>query len=451
MVADGMGSGIVACANHFSHLTRHRELSWLTLIRRDGTQSALMDVRSQNSLVTDSSASSSAWGCGVRIPNGKVNQSSTGTRLVTLYELLGAAGWKRGLVTTTEITHATPAGFAACTKSRNDADDIAAQYLERRVEVLLGGGRKYFEKESRKDKRDLKAEFRRAGYALLEKPSDLGSAPQRQPLLGLFCGGHLPYVVDIEGGLTKVEAVPTLAAMTRAALKHLGTEERFILQVEGGRVDQGCHNNDAAAAIREMIAFDEAIDVVLEFQKDHPDTLVLITTDHATGNPGLNGMGDDYGKSNQLFRNLLSIRQSVPEIAKRVLLAETPADYVKSLFEATGYTISTRRRELLEPYLKKKGYALYETMASDVAAVGQVLANHTGIGFTSTAHTSDFVPVLTRGPGADAFRGFIRNTEVFERYLTFAGVNHRNRQEALIVGGDSEEELRERVEDYGWA
>jgi len=178
LVADGMGSGIIACANHFSHLTRHRELTWLGLVRRPGTVYAMMDVRSQDSLVTDSSASASAWGSGVRIPNGKVNQSSTGGRLVTLYELMGAAGWQRGLVTTTEVTHATPAGFAACVKSRNDGEDIALQYHERGIEVILGGGRKHFDGKARKDKRDLKAEFARKGYAVLGTPSDVASAPK---------------------------------------------------------------------------------------------------------------------------------------------------------------------------------------------------------------------------------------------------------------------------------
>ena len=96
-----------------------------------------MDLSSQNSLVTDSSAASSAWGCGARIPNGKVNRTSRGERLVPLYEVLAEAGWKRGLVTTTEITHATPAGFAASTGSRGEAEEIAIQYLERRVDVLL--------------------------------------------------------------------------------------------------------------------------------------------------------------------------------------------------------------------------------------------------------------------------------------------------------------------------
>jgi alkaline phosphatase len=231
----------------------------------------------------------------------------------------------------------------------------------------------------------------------------------------------------------------------------LAGSERFVLQVEGGRVDMGCHNDDAAAAIREMVAFDEAIDVCLEFREEHPDTLVVITTDHATGNPGLNGMGDNYQKSNAHFRNLLSVRQSVPEIAKRLLLAESPKDYERRLFESTGYVMSARRRELLEPYLKKKGYALYDAMASDVAALGQVLANHTGIGFTSTSHTSDFVPLLAMGPGAESFRGFLANTEVFERYVGFAGVDFRNRQEPLVAGYETDPGSLEQVLEYGWA
>ena len=451
LVADGMGSGIVACANHFSHLTRHRELTWLSLIRQDGTNYGMMDVRSQNSLVTDSSASSSAWGSGVRIPNGKVNQSSTGSKLVPLYELLASVGWKRALVTTTEITHATPAGFAACVKDRNNGDEIAAQYLDRRVDLLLGGGRKFFESTSRKDKRDLKADFRRAGYAVLEKASDLASAPRDQRWLGIFSASHIPYVVDVQGGLSKVEAAPDLAEMTKAALRRLAGEERFVLQVEGGRVDHGAHNNDAAAAIREMIGFDEALDVCLAFQREHPDTLLIITTDHATGNPGLNGMGEDYGKSNQLFRNLLSVRQSIPEITKRLLLTENQEGFAKAMFESTGYLISSRRQELLDPFLKKKGYSLFEVMSSDVAAMGQVLANHTGVGFTSTAHTSDLVPILSRGPGAEAFRGLINNTDVFERYVDFAGVRFRNRQEPLIAEGTQAPGAIERVSEYALA
>ncbi len=433
MVADGMSSGILASASQYSEYSRGRRMTWLDLVDRSTTHQAMMNVRSQNSIVTDSSASASAWGSGVRIPNGKVNQTSTGGKLVTLYELLGEAGWKRGLVTTTEITHATPSGFIACVNSRGSGEDIATQLYERRVEVALGGARNHFRADRRKDKRDLLADFSRIGYAVLQQPADLESAPLDRPWLGVFADGHLPYVVDQLGGLTKPAPTPPLAAMTRAALKRLGHEERFVLQVEGGRVDHGCHSNDAAAAIHELIAFDEAIDVCLAFQQEHPDTFILITTDHATANPGLNGMGDGYTKSNASLRNVKKIRQSAGEIINRLKAAGNRDQAIAKLKESTGYTASTRRMDVLDTFVKKKGYALFDGYNSETGALGQVLANHTGIGFTSGNHTSDYVPVLAVGPGSDRFTGFLQNTEVFGHYLDFAGVRFRNAQEPLIA------------------
>jgi len=434
MVADGMSSGILACANQFSEHDRGRPLTWFRLIDQPSTRQAVMNVRSQNSIVTDSSASSCAWGSGVRIPNGKVNQTSKGEKLVTLYELLGQAGWKRGLVTTTEITHATPAGFIACINARASGEDIATQYLERRIDLALGGASNHFRADKRKDKRDLLGDFRRLEYAVMRTPSDLASAPRDQRWLGVFAEGHIPYVVDQKGGLTKVAPVPSLAAMTRAALRRFAQEERFVLQVEGGRVDHGCHNNDAAAAIHELIAFDQAIEVCLEFQQEYPDTFLLITTDHATANPGLNGIGETYEKTNATFHNLKKVRQSTGEILNRLRTAENRIQLAARLQESTGYAASNRRLETLEPFLKKKGYALFEAFNSDTCALGQVLANHIGIAFTSGNHTSDYVPVLALGPGSDRIEGFIQNTELFGHYLDFGGLSFRNPQEPLVAG-----------------
>ena len=162
LVADGMSMGTLTCADYLSQLTRQRGLTWMKLAQSPAAHIAWMNMRSLNSIVTDSSAASSSWGGGSRIVNGAVNVLPDGRHLRTLYSLFGEAGWKRGLVTTTEITHATPAGFASNQDSRGDAEGIAAQYLERRIDVLLGGGRKFFEAKDRKDKRDLKGEFRAA-------------------------------------------------------------------------------------------------------------------------------------------------------------------------------------------------------------------------------------------------------------------------------------------------
>ena len=433
LVGDGMGLGILSCANHHAVHALGRPLTWFRLMDRPDLVASMMDVRSQDSLVTDSSASSSAWGSGVRIPNGRVNQLGDGTRLVTLYELLGSTGWTRALVTTTEITHATPAGFAACTKSRSEGELIATQYLERSIDLLLGGGRNHFAPGNRKDKRDLLGDFRNAGYAVLEKPADLASAPGDRPWLGVFAGGHLPYVVDQIGGLTRPDPTPSLAELTRAALGRLAGSERFVLQVEGGRVDHGCHANDAAAAIHELLSFDAAIDVCLEFQREHPDTLLVMTTDHATGGATLNGMGDGYRKSNELLHHLPEVRQSSGEILKRLVLAENDDQRRKILKEATGYTASNRRLGLLDPFLKKRGQPLFDGLNSDSAALGQLLGNHLGISFTSGNHTSDHIPLMAIGPGAERFRGFLPNTRIFDNYLDIAGIRFRNPSQPIVA------------------
>jgi hypothetical protein len=144
-------------------------------------------------------------------------------------------------------------------------------------------------------------------------------------------------------------------------------------------------------------------------------------------------MGGNYGDSTKLFRNVARMRQSLGEIKSRLLLAEKPQDRLAIFKESTGYTPSARRMEHLLPFLQKKGYALFDGLNSDTGALGQVLANHLGISFTSTAHTSDHVPVLAVGPGADQFRGFIENTQVFDHYVEFAGIRFRNPQEKLVA------------------
>ncbi len=442
LVADGMSSGTLSCSDHFSHMLRGRGLTWMQLYNHPGAVAATMNVRSLNSLVTDSSASACAWGSGSRIVNGTVNVLPDGRVLKTLYELFGETGWKRALVTTTEITHATPAGFAASGLNREAAEAIAVQYLERKIEVLLGGGRKFFDPKQRKDKRDLRADFPAQGYAVMETAAELKAAPTDKPWLGVFAASHLPFTLDQASDEKLKATVPTLATMTRRALDKLENESHFIMQVEGGRVDHACHTCDAAAAFHDQIAFDEALDVCVEFQKKHPDTLLVITTDHGNGNPGLNGTGMAYGLSSPLFANLKTVKRSFSEILKRFGAGENPADFTafkspeeikEIVLEATGYEMSMGQANFFRPFIEKKGQCLYGTMNSVVAQLGQLMGNHVGIGWTSNAHTSDYVPLLALGPGAERFRGFIQNTDVFKHYLALANIDFKNPEVPLIA------------------
>jgi len=431
---------------------RGRGLVWAELFNQPGVVNALMNMRSLDSQVTDSSAASSSWGSGSRIANGGVNQLPDGRNLKTLYEVLGSAGWKRGLVTTTEITHATPAGFAASVAKRGMGEKIAEQYLERGVDVLLGGGRKHFDPSMRKDKKDLYADYRAKGYSVLQTKSDLEKAPLDKPWVGTFSTSHLPYTVDYINDEDLQKKVPTLVEMTDRALKKLGRSQQFILQVEGGRVDHACHSCDAIGAFRDQIAFDEAVERCLEYQKQNPETLIIITTDHGNGNPGLNGSGPGYSGSPILFAHLKDATASFSVMLDRMGKTPTTDQIRKVIVEATGYKVPVSKVEELARYFEKKGDPLYGLLNSVVAQLGQLMGNHWGIGWTANMHTADYVPLTAIGPGAEKFAGFIQNTDVFHHYLALAGIDFKNPSMPLMVensgAGTLSSDSLESIEEY---
>lgn len=512
IVSDGMSVGTLTCADLFSQLTRERQLTWTQLFRNPAARTALMNTRSLNSMVTDSSAASSAWGSGSRVVNGVVNILPDGKLLTPLYALFADAGWKTGLVTTAEITHATPAGFATALKSRGNSDAIAAQYFERKVDVLLGGGSPFFDQKRRKDKRDLRADFTAAGYTVVRDKATLAAAPLDTRLLGTFADGHLPYTLDHLASQKLRDSVPTLAELTRAALARLERSEKFILQVEGARIDHAAHNSDAAAAIHDQLALDEAIDVCLEFQRKHPDTLLVITTDHANSNLGLNGMGGGYRSSSQRFATIAEVKMSFPEILKRLekvgekikvpavpndpedkldvpdpmakidpegksedekekadkladektkftaavqmasALRVEPKAIIDVLAGATGYKISPRRAALFAQVLAGEAQQLNDQMNPVVTQLGQLLGNRIGVGWTGNSHTADYVQLVALGPGSEHFAGFVENTDIFTHYTAFAGIDFKNPTAPRIAATGPEAHDAERPARYAaWA
>lgn len=433
LVADGMCWSTFTMGDSFSHLKRKRGLRWLELFHQEGATVTTMDMRSLNSLVTDSAAASSSWGSGSRVVNGALNVLPDGRELVPLCSLFKDAGWKRGLVTTTEITHATPAGFAATISSRGNAQTIARQYLDRRMDLLLGGGHKFFDAARRGDKQDLYAAYREAGYTVVRNAGELAAAPLEARWLGTFASGHLPYTIDRDHDPSLHKKVPALADMTRRALERLGGEEHFLLQVEGGRVDHACHACDIATAVHDLLAFDEALEVCLDYQRRVPETLIVLTTDHGTGGPSLNGVGSGYGQSSPLFANLLNARRSFERMLPS-LPKEPTADALGALIEdGTGFEVPDPKLSGLLAFLDKKWRPLFDGMNGTEMQFGQLLGNYYGVTWTSGAHTSDYVPLLACGPGATRFRGFQRNTDVFRHYTDLAGIDYRNPELPLLA------------------
>jgi len=464
MVADGMSLATLTCANQLSLFLRGRGLSWLDLTHRPGTSNGLMDVRSLNSLVTDSAASSSAWGSGSRVVNGSLNMLPDGRSLRTLNQLFGEAGWKRGLVTTCEITHATPAGFTVSLQDRNLAEEIACQYFDLRMELLLGGGSRFFDPAHRKDARDLGKDFQTAGYEVFATRTALAAARVERPWLGTFAESHLPFSLDQQQDKNLRADIPALAEMTRAALRKFEREEHFLLQIEGGRVDHAAHLNDAASALHDLIAFDEALEVCREFQSRHPDTLLVVTTDHGTGGPSLNGAGPSYNETNPLLHNIAKVKHSHAEIIRQIqnrmnfdgeaykqgenaaISAGSPEHIIEIIGAATGFKASRRHAERLARFFANQGDALYDLMNNGTAQLGQLLGNYVGVGWTSINHTSDHVPIAACGPGARHFHGFLENVDVFRAYTRLAGIDYENPQMPLMAsGGPSAASVEEAV------
>jgi alkaline phosphatase len=395
----------------------------------------LMDMASLSSLVTDSAAAASSWGCGHRINNGGVNWGPNNEQYKPVLEIFRDAGRATGLVTTTRITHATPAGFSANVPSRNMENEIAVQYLEREFDLLMGGGRRHFTEERRPDKRNLLQEFEQKGYKVALSKSEMEGATGENAtgkLLGLFYDSHLPYTVDHQSLPELQNSVPTLAEMTSVALQRLSDsgKDGFILQIEGGRVDHAAHGNDAAGLIYDQIAFDDAIKVVMDFTENRDDTLVILTTDHANANPGLVGLGSSYSQSNDMLKTIFEARHSMEwmfeemdyswsdgvltglkvkqildliEYTTRIQLANEEALMIKRAFEGT----------LEVPFRNRQGPG---------AVIGSVLANYNGVNFLSTNHTSDFVELAAWGPGSEGLPGITRNTDLFDLMVTMAGV-----------------------------
>jgi alkaline phosphatase len=429
MVSDGMSMGVPSMAEPFSLMARGKGTRWFQLLQDPEAVVGLFETRSLDSLVTDSSAASSAWGSGSRVFNGAVNVLPDGTKLTPIAHLMKRAGKRVGLVTTTTITHATPAGFAAMHPSRDDEQTIATQYLDV-VDVMLGGGRRFFDAAQRADKRDLIAEYRQKGYTFWEKREQVTGRDRPEKVLGLFWAGHVPFTIDHKSDLQVWAQVPTLAEMSRAALEILSRSPKgFLLQIEGGRVDHAAHANDPAAILWDQLAFDDAVAVAVDFVRRHPDTLLIVTSDHGNSNPGLNGMGEEYRDSTKCLERVTQAKGSYVAIQELLKKAGTPTpDKVRdAVHEVTGVEISRDEAEVIANVAAgKPAPTLNRAHANLTGVMGEVLSNYFGIAWIGTQHTSDWTLVTALGPGKEMFAGIQPHKEAFHRMLRLSGISFRN-------------------------
>ena len=441
-VYDGFSWEDYAIAQAYARRRQGRVLALERLLAR--YPNGQINTYSLTSYVTESSAAGNAFSCGVKTVNGGLAIHADGTPLKPFFAAAKEAGKAVGLVTTTTITHATPASFVVSNPDRNAEERIAEQYLAFGAEVYLGGGDRFFNPASRGDKKDLYAAFAQAGYGVVRTPEELARS-NASKLLGIFSPSHVPYEIDrrFQGA-----RVPSLKEMVQAALPRLAAHRKgFVLQVEAGRIDHSNHLNDAAATLWDTLAADETLELLTAFVDRNPDTLLLLVSDHATGMGALYGAGRSYLESS-VGLDLLERERASFEHMLRALGNNPDANQVKEAFQSMkGVTLEDAEAQMVVEAITKRVYrpdgVRYGIQPSNTLAWAMVQKNpnrpdRPNIGFSSGQHTASPVMLALYGHSLRFLNlGLLDNTHVFRLMGESLGIRYQNpvmsEEEALEI------------------
>ncbi|WP_279502461.1 alkaline phosphatase [Aeromonas veronii] len=424
-IGDGMGPTVLTATRLFK-VGEEGNLEMMKLPR-----SARIKTFSNDAQTTDSAPSMAAYTTGVKMNNEVIAMSSdtkavapgkdvngnktvnncssdNGKPVPTILELAKAAGKSVGAVTTTELTHATPAATYAHICHRDAAYDIAAQAvpggagynsaLKDGVDVLMGGGANHWtpysasNKSGRNDNRDLTAEMKAQGYSYVTTQSELAKVTSGK-VLGLFSSkSHLDYELDrVAKGAANTQ--PSLSAMTAKAIDLLSKNSQgYFLMIEGGRIDHALHGTNAKRSLTDAVALDEAVKMALG-KVDLNNTLIVVTADHdhtmtingysAKGNPVLDLVKNGDGS--------------------------TQNDVDGKPFTTLVFGNGPNRPDV-RPVLTSD-----QVMANDYL-------QETGVKLTSETHGGGDVMLFADGAGSNRFKGTLDNTKVFGKLREALGL-----------------------------
>ncbi|MFN3596514.1 MAG: alkaline phosphatase [Rubricoccaceae bacterium] len=374
-------------------------------------------TQSSDSFVTDSAAAGTALASGVRSYNGAIGMDDARRPVASLLEAARARSMKTGLVTTTRMTHATPAVFAAHVTSRAMEEEIALQMLATAPDVMLGGGIEFFlptPEGRRRDGRDLLAEARAAGYEVITRGPELATA-RGERLLGLFSVNHLAYEVDRPN-----TDQPSLAEMTRKALALLhGTSEGFFVMVEGGRIDHAGHGNDAVGHLSDTLAYDAAVAEALAFAEADGETLVVSVADHECGGLSIGRDGRYAFRPEVLLEARASAEGLMADLARRTGGARANLAAVEATILANAPIEALEDEDRARLVTALQSTSQYEPGQSMAA----VISRHAVAGWTTGGHTGEDVTIHAAGPGSDQFTGHLENFEVPRRIAAHLGLD----------------------------
>lgn len=390
--------------------------------------SALVKTYNINAQTPDSAPTAGSMNTGVKqrfnlinLQNGaRHDDCSTvkGNELTLMSEIVSDMGKSVGVVATARITHATPAAVYAKTANRNWEDsvpegctaqkDIAAQLIDAMeagtVDFVAGGGSRYFFPKGQKV--DGVEGHRKDTTNLLDKATNMGvqfagsEAAWKSlkldgsPVLALFGKSHMQYEADRAGS-----GEPSLAEMTEAAIKSLSTNKKgFYLEIEGGRVDHANHAGNLARAVRDGVAFANAVAKADEMTNDE-DTLIIVTADHehAIAFNGYCGRGSD------ITGLCYEVSKTDVKHSDKLAMAKDGKPYT-----VVGYLNGAGSVLREDQNYSGARPELTQDEATDIDYTQQAL-----IPMSSETHSGEDVMVYAKGPWAHLFDSTIEQNVIF--------------------------------------
>jgi alkaline phosphatase len=431
-LGDGMGLTTMTAARIYA-VGEEGDLTMDTL-----PETAFVKTFSNDAQVTDSAPSMAAYMTGVKMNNEVISMSAdtiakdpgvdaNGNKIVnacgtnngksvpTLLEAAKAAGLSAGVVTTTRVTHATPAATYSHICHRDLESDIAAATVPggagynsalgtTGLDVLLGGGKQFFipfkDGGKRSDGRDLIAEMKAKNYAVASNSTEFSAidGTKTDRLFGLFASSHMSYDLDRDPNKE-----PSLADMTTKAMDVLARNNKgYFLMVEGGRIDHALHETTAKKALQDTLAFDNAIKAAIAKAKitdpELKNTLIVVTADH-DHTLVLNGYAKRTGKTSATNPGVLGI-------VKNYVTGLPDKDLDGVPYSIIGFGNGENRTQGPRSIL-----SAFDENVTSANTYHQEAVIRVGVGSETHGGTDVFLGAI--GKGSDTFLGTIDNTKVY--------------------------------------
>jgi alkaline phosphatase len=431
-------------------------------------------TNSADSLITDSAAVATAFATGCKITSeqlGILPQKSDkvpilpgikienrcldepGKPIATVLEAAKLNGKSVGLVSTSEVQDATPAGFSVHINDRDNMAEIAKQQVFQDLDVVFGGGKKYLLPKSaggvREEEDDLTAILQGRGYLLINSLDELKNKDTNK-VWGLFAPEDLAFDMDRkELGIEQ----PSLMEMTKAAIGILSKDpDGFFLMSEGSKIDWAAHDNDPVGVISDLLAFDDAVNAALEFASENGHTLVLVFSDHGCGGMSLgskSGGKIPYHTSyEEVFEPLKKARLTSEGVVK--LIKECDCNIARSSEIIDRYFgINYLEPEQLNVINKCDGEKIRKLL-------GQMISDRSNIGWTTTKHTGEDIILSSNYPVErnTEIKTLFDNTEIASIIDELLDLNLKDADEKLYLDVDNllmsfkeKFDIRKRLED----